>query len=49
MNVFFEITLGKFIHLKPQEIHEAMQKSEFAALVKSNLVAAYNMERLSFR
>ncbi len=48
-NLVFGFTLGKFIHLNPQEIHEAMQKSEYAALVKSNIVAAYNMERLSNR
>jgi hypothetical protein len=47
-NLVFGVTLGKFIHLEPKEIHEAMQKSDYATLVKSNLVAAYNMERLSY-
>lgn len=47
-NLVFGVTLGKFIHLELKEIHEAMQKSEYAALAKNNLVAAYNMDRLSY-
>jgi len=47
-NYIFGVTLGKFIHLSPEEIHKSMLTSAYAELAKINIVAAYNMERLCY-
>jgi len=47
-NYVFGVTLGKLIHLSPEEIHNAMLTSAYAELAKTNVVAAYNMERLCY-
>ena len=47
-NYVFGVTLVKFIHLSPEETHNSMLTSVYAELAKTNVVAAYNMERLCY-
>jgi hypothetical protein len=39
---------GSLIALDPQQIYEAMQHGRYAKLAQTNLIAAYNFERLHY-
>lgn len=47
-NWCFSKNLGEHILKTPAEIHAAMQNGNYAALAKTNPVAAYNFERLNY-
>jgi hypothetical protein len=47
-NSCFSEELGSLIALDPQEIYEAMQHGKYAKLAQTNLIAAYNFERLHY-
>lgn len=47
-NSCFSEELGSLIALDPQQIYEAMQQGRYAKLAQTNLIAAYNFERLHY-
>ena len=47
-NSCFSEELGSLIALDPQQIYAAMQHGRYAKLAQSNLIAAYNFERLHY-
>lgn len=47
-NSCFSEELGSLIALDPQQIYASMQHGRYAKLAQSNLIAAYNFERLHY-
>jgi hypothetical protein len=47
-NSCFSEELGSLIALAPKQIYEAMEHGRYAKLAQTNLIAAYNFERLHY-